>query len=322
MPLDPTTQDSVTITSFGLVNASASLLPAHVQAIADACAMQLAQDVSPVWNLPALPVKVYASLSDVPVDQGIFVIRLVDQSDDPSALGYHNAFYGEIEVPLILQQQGAGILRGAGDTVSTVTSHEFIETLVDPDVNLAVRMPGSEWAAAYEAADPVQGSFYTKTLPDGTEVQVSDFVYPAWFIPGLPEGTQYDFLKVCSAAFQVAPGGYVVQENPQGVTQDIFGDKTGGNWRFKKLRGRRKKRHTRGKPSFMAHPLQAPTPSTTTPVQPEPVAVAPAVVPPAPDPTPDTELPDAPQATPAVVVTVAPTTGAAKKKPRVTKKKA
>lgn len=241
--LDPVSGDSVAILSFGLVNdAQAYVTAEQAQAIAATCAVQFTEDVDPLWGLPPTPIKVFASLDDVPTDSGIFVLRLVSQTDQPGSLGYHDGFFAEVEVAAIIQA-GCGVLTNSApypaDTVSSVASHEFIETKVDPDVNLWVAVgPSGQICDAFEAADPVQGSFYVKN-----GVQVSDFVTPQWFIPGLVDkSVQFDFMKVLDRPFQVAPGGYVVEQNSDGSTTDVFGEKVPIHWRMAMSR-RRKLRH-------------------------------------------------------------------------------
>ncbi len=63
---------------------------------------------------------------------------------------------------------------------------------------------------------------YRITLRDGRRVSVSDFVYPDWFNPYVPEGTQVDFMKVLRKPFEIAPDGYVIHHTATGV-RDIWG---------------------------------------------------------------------------------------------------
>lgn len=218
--IDPQTGELVNVVSFGLVNdATAYVNDDQAEQIAAACQQQLIDDVAPAWNLKPLSVSVYPTLEAVPT--GVFVLRLVDLADQPDSLGYHNAFYSEVECAPIIQS-GCWVLSNGGlvpdATVSSVASHELIESSVDIDVNLWVPTGSGDIQDAYEACDPVQGDFYMKG-----GVQVSNFVFPQWFIAGLPAGAQYDFLKKTTAAFQVAPGGYVVQQTPAGELSEVFG---------------------------------------------------------------------------------------------------
>ncbi len=221
--LDERTGEVVSLASFGIVNdAREYVTDNQAEEIAAACQQQLAEDVAPAWNLQALSVTLYPDLEAVPAGACSFVMRLVAQADQPGSLGYHNAFYSEVECAPIIQS-GCGVLSNSGAvpdaTVSSVASHEFIETIVDPDVNLWVQTGKDDISDAFEACDPVQGNFYTKGL-----VQVSDFVYPQWFVAGGTEGGKFDHLGVLKSPFQVAPGGYVVQQTSDWTLSQVFGD--------------------------------------------------------------------------------------------------
>lgn len=220
--IDPQTGELVNVVSFGLVNNAATYVSdSQAEQIAAACQQQLIDDVAPAWNIKPLPVSVYPSLEAVPT--GVFVLRLVDLADQPDSLGYHNAFYSEAECRPIIES-GCGVLSNGGlvpdATVSSVVSHELIETCVDVDVNLWVPTGSGDLQDAFEACDPVQGDFYDKGV-----VQVSNFVFPQWFIAGLPTGAQYDYMKRVGAAFQLSPGGYVVQQTPDGTLSEVFATK-------------------------------------------------------------------------------------------------
>src|SRR6185437_13598398 len=63
-----------------------------------------------------------------------------------------------------------------GDLVSVSASHELVEMLVDPAINLLSTGPDPKIVYAYESADPVEAlSFKVQGIP------MSDFVYPSYF---------------------------------------------------------------------------------------------------------------------------------------------
>jgi hypothetical protein len=64
---------------------------------------------------------------------------------------------------------------------------------------------------------------------DGGRVSVSDFVYPDWFNPYVPAGTQVDHMKVLRKPFEIAPDGYVIHHT-NGGARNIWG-KTYPRWR-------------------------------------------------------------------------------------------
>ncbi len=92
-----------------------------------------------------------------------------------------------------------------GQTLSQVLSHELVEMLVDPAVNLCAFNAKGE-IFAYEAADPVED----QTFLVGA-YKMSNFVYPLWFEswPLYSQQGQYDHLKNLSAPFTLSKGGYI-----------------------------------------------------------------------------------------------------------------
>lgn len=89
-------------------------------------------------------------------------------------------------------------------------SHEVLEMIVDPGVNLyalGFYPKGKKKIPAYipyEVCDAVQENEYSI---DG--VKVSDFVVPEWFEPARKRGSQkFSFRDSVRAPFELAPGGY------------------------------------------------------------------------------------------------------------------
>ena len=87
-----------------------------------------------------------------------------------------------------------------------VVSHEVIEMLGDPWVNIDVRRRGPSGLELWprELCDAVQGQNYRSSPVDG--VEVANFVFPEYFLDGA-DGP-YDFLGMLTAPFSVAPSGY------------------------------------------------------------------------------------------------------------------
>lgn len=130
---------------------------------------------------------------------------LLDDTDQAGALGYHDITseglpLGKVFVKTATQNNLAW---------STVASHELLEMLPDPEINLEVTGPNvsgnSNTIYAYESADAVEATSYAKG-----SVLVSNFVYPAWFEPaGSPAPLQLDHLKLVTQPFQLLSGGYI-----------------------------------------------------------------------------------------------------------------
>ena len=219
-----------TITSppkgYGLVNESASISDSDVVAMAAALNTQFARDFCPAYRIPALPVKAFGADDLIP--DGYWCLYFVDNVSDADALGYHTdengTIYANIEVAVILKY-GCGILStpaGADspDSVSSVASHELLEMAADPKVDLwaPTVMPISGVAQALEVSDPCQESYYSID-----DVQVSDFVLPAYWLLDQPAGTRFDFLGALPAAFALAPGGYAVVRGADGASKQVYG---------------------------------------------------------------------------------------------------
>lgn len=101
-------------------------------------------------------------------------------------------------------------------------SHELLEMLADPGMNSTVFRPTNEGVTrgqlyAYEVCDPCDADEYEIEV-DGKRIQVSNFVYPAWFEWFRSKGTRCAHVKYENMEpFQLRPGGFnYVLEVPDG----------------------------------------------------------------------------------------------------------
>ncbi len=181
-----------------------NLKTVDAQAIVSALQTQIGRDFFPAWG-------VNATLSIAPPKQktptpGMWSIGFFDNADQAGALGYHDLTadglpLGKVFVKTTLDD---------GALVSVTASHECLEMLGDPDINLTAefddRSGNPAKFYAYELCDaPESDSF---GYPIGS-VMVSDFVYPAYFEQFRKPGAQFDFKKHISEPFQILPGGYM-----------------------------------------------------------------------------------------------------------------
>lgn len=92
----------------------------------------------------------------------------------------------------------------AGNTVSSSVSHELVEMLVDPSINLYSAGPRPATFYSYESSDPVEElSFPVNRIP------MSDFVYPAYFEAfHKPGAIPIDHMGKVTRPFEILPGGY------------------------------------------------------------------------------------------------------------------
>lgn len=194
-----------------------------------ACASQVQKHAAPAWGQLPIPVVYAATEKDAP--PGAWVIAVLDNADQADALGWHtesegDLIFGRVFAAPVLDH-GGRVLSGSL-SVSAVLSHEVLETLVDPHVNLwADDQNGS--AYALEIGDPVESDSYEITVAGVGAVTVSNFVTPHWFDPQAGKEEKFDWLGKVDAPFQMTKGGYVVVRR-EGKQQQQFGA-TYPDWR-------------------------------------------------------------------------------------------
>lgn len=152
--------------------------------------------VAPVWGTPAKLVKTKDFL------KGAWAIVFLDNADQPGALAYHDLTPSGLPLSKVFVKT---TLKN-GDQVSVSTSHELVEMLVDPAVNIMTTGPDPKIMYAYESADPVEAlSFPVNGVP------MSDFVYPSYFeIFHKPGSVKFDHLDKVKKPFQILSGGYQI----------------------------------------------------------------------------------------------------------------
>ena len=152
--------------------------------------------VVPVWATPA---KLIKSTDFVP---GTWAMVFLDNADQPGALAYHDLTpdgwpLSKVFVKTTLDNN---------DLVSVSASHELVEMLVDPAINMMTTGPDPKLIYAYESADPVEALSFEV---DG--IAMSDFVYPSYFeVFRKPGSTVFDYLNKVSKPFEILAGGYQI----------------------------------------------------------------------------------------------------------------
>ncbi len=180
-------------------NESKSVSDRQVRRVLPALQKQIDRDFAPTWGLRGRIV-----FGQGPQKSMRVILR--DVSDEAGDLGYH--FLDGYPVTYVFVKDD---LEQFGEFTSTL-SHELLEMLADPGVNLYAfgftRTRGGTKRKAwipYEVCDAVQDDLYKI---DG--VPVSDFLLPEWFEPEHPAGSmKMDHLGVLRRPFDVAAGGYV-----------------------------------------------------------------------------------------------------------------
>jgi len=199
-------------------------------------AMQVFVDehVAPVWGTPA---KLIRSKGFVP---GKWAMVFLDDADHAHSLAYHDLTpdgYPQAKVFVKTTLRNNKL-------VSVSASHELVEMLVDPSINMVTMRPRSKLVYGYESADPVEElTFRVNRIP------MTNFVYPAYFEAfHKPGSVRFDHLGKIKKPFEIHPGGYVgVYKN--GKWSQIFGS-AAKKKRFARedRRGRRSERRAAKKP--------------------------------------------------------------------------
>ncbi len=143
--------------------------------------------------------------ADLPAADEGWQMLFLDDSDQAGALGYHD--FTPIGKPIAKIFAKTDLDNGYQPTVTF--THELAEMLADPWCSELFQISPTRLLAK-ENADPVEADAlaYTVTPTHGQPVLCSDFVTPAWFIPGHP-GPVYDHARHCTKPLQILEGGYM-----------------------------------------------------------------------------------------------------------------
>lgn len=176
--------DSSTVSDAALANA----LPAFQAAVS--------RDFAPYWSVDAKLV-----VTDTPPEGG-WVIDLLDYTDSPGALGYHDGSKDLTPYARVF----AATSREYKCSWQSVLTHELFEMLADPWIDHFAQ----GWHLwLIEVADPVEDAQfdYFRRGADGKRVRISDFVTPAWYRRIAKRGP-FDFGRHVKRKGQVLEGGY------------------------------------------------------------------------------------------------------------------
>jgi hypothetical protein len=195
-------------------NDSTVVTDAAIQAMIPALVTQWNRDLAPAWGLEAMEMPFIAK--GAPIPAGAWQCYFLDDADTQGALADHSVTAGGL--PLLKIFCKPTIADGA--SLSVAASHEMCEAAVDPGINMAAQDLTGRFVA-YENCDPTEDDRYGYEI-DG--VLVSDFVLPSWF--GYENSAApFDFMKHCTAPFQVLAAGYMQYFDPATGWQQIVGSK-------------------------------------------------------------------------------------------------
>src|SRR5277367_4820255 len=197
----PTHVQTPTI-QISIINESTVLADSDVAPVVAALQKQVTNDFGPVWGTAA-QLTIVAKGAQPPA--GSWWLLLLDDSDQANALGYHDLTTESLPIGKVFV---ASDLK-AGTSWTVTASHELLEMLGDPNINLTVFVQNANTTGtlyAYEVCDACEDDSYGYQI---NNVLVSDFVYPAWFESFQPEGTQFDRMKQIQTPLQLLSGGYI-----------------------------------------------------------------------------------------------------------------
>ncbi len=185
-----------------LLNESTVLANDQVEGAISALQIQVRRDFYPVWGVDA-------DLTFVPKGgarpAGLWWLAIVDNPTQADALGYHEVSAEGLPIGYVF----AALDQQLGLQWTVTASHELLEMLGDPDINLSafVQTGGNTGRFyAYEVCDPCELDTQGYQIDS---IAVSDFVYPAWFEGFRESGsTQFDHRQFINAPFKLLPGGY------------------------------------------------------------------------------------------------------------------
>lgn len=177
-----------------------------------------------IWGLSPPAVDVIGPNARPP--DGSFPIVFLDDSTDPTLLAVH--YYDPIRrgpAARVFVDRASGFNDGSM-SVTESASHELVELMVDPGVDLWVQAPGRADGieVALENADPVQTHYPFRV--GGTDWRMANFVTPHWFRRDLAEGNAADeFLRLggvfdlsneLTRAGEIGPDGYLILRERRG----------------------------------------------------------------------------------------------------------
>jgi hypothetical protein len=186
-----------------VINESTVLNDADVTPLISALQKQVTNDFRPIWGVDA-ELNMVSKNTQPPT--GSWWLVILDDSDQAGALGYHDLTSDGLPLGKVF---AASDLK-AGTSWTVTASHELLEMLADPNINLTVFVQNTNTTGtlyAYEVCDACEDDGVGYSIDN---VLVSDFVYPAWFEDFHTTGsTQFDRTNQIHNPLQLLPNGYI-----------------------------------------------------------------------------------------------------------------
>jgi hypothetical protein len=187
-----------------LINESTVVEDSEVKSALYSLQTQVTEHFAPEWGIDAD--LVFVPKGSTPT-RGSWWLTVFDNSDQPGALGYHDITSEGLPLGKIF----AGTDKQYGLSWTVTASHELLEMLGDPDVNLTAFVENDDNHSgrlyAYEVCDACEADKFGYKIGG---VLVSDFVTPPWFESFRKSyKTKFDYRKLIKRPFQLLKGGYI-----------------------------------------------------------------------------------------------------------------
>jgi hypothetical protein len=187
-----------------VINACSALTDRQVRVAVKALQAQVDKHFAPAWGIDADLVVVPRG---VPPPPRHWWLTLVDHSKHAQVLGLHDLSDEGLPQSKVFAKSDME----SGHHWTVTTSHELLEMLVDPDVQLTTFIQTGAHAGtlyAYEICDPCQSDRFAYRI-DG--IPVSDFLYPSWFeqFRAADPETVFDYRQHIDGPFHLLNGGYI-----------------------------------------------------------------------------------------------------------------
>ena len=210
-----TSQVQPSTIQISVINESTILADKDVVPVLAALQKQVTNDFRPVRGTDA-ELTIVAKGTQPPA--GSWWLVLLDDSDQANALGYHDLTSESLPIGKVF---AASDLK-AGTSWTVTASHELLEMLGDPNINLTVFVQNANTAGilyAYEVCDACEDDSLGYKIDN---IEVSDFVYPAWFEGFRAEG--FDAVR----SHEPDQGGRLTCWST--ATSEVFTVNSGSGW--------------------------------------------------------------------------------------------
>jgi hypothetical protein len=198
-----------------IVNQCSVLTDQDVQPVVSALQVQVHRDFAPIWGIDAD--LIFVPKSQKP-DPNTWWLILLDDSDTQGALGYHDLTPAGLPMAKVFAKTDLEY----NMKWSVTASHELLEMLADPDINLTSFMQTGDTSGymfAFEMCDAVEDDQFGYAIEG---IMVSDFILPSYFQPQIPT-KKWDFMgHLKSGCPTMLSGGYLSK-----FAVGIHGEKAG-----------------------------------------------------------------------------------------------